>query len=159
MLFDSAKTRSTLYSLNSIDNYVKNSGEDVLPRSVTFLITNFNAAIGIQLKNACITLKCFTFFSTIVYCLERSFFAFLADFAYLIRELRSNCLHLGNKCARIVIPSARLLNHGNKSASHNFGFTLLLSPKHITSLKTSVSPERSKSFPYWFQGNFVAMFV
>ena len=37
-----------------------------------------------------------------------------ADSVYLIKELRGNCLHLSNKYARIVTPSARLLNHVNK---------------------------------------------
>ena len=51
----------------------------------------------------------------------------LANFVYLIRELRKNRLHLSNKYAKIVMPSGRLLNHVNKSARQNFGFTLLLS--------------------------------
>ena len=38
----------------------------------------------------------------------------LADFVYLIQELRSNCLHLNDKYARIVVPSTQLLNHVKK---------------------------------------------
>ena len=35
----------------------------------------------------------------------------LADFIYLIQELRNNCLHLRNRYARIAMPSAQFLNH------------------------------------------------
>ena len=38
----------------------------------------------------------------------------LADFVYLIQELRSDCVHLSNKYARIAVPAARLLNQVNK---------------------------------------------
>ena len=38
----------------------------------------------------------------------------LADFVYLIQELRSDCVHLSNKYAKIVMPSARFLNQINK---------------------------------------------
>ena len=31
--------------------------------------------------------------------------------------------------------------------------------KHITSLETTLSPAPSESLPYWFQGNFTAVFV
>ena len=44
----------------------------------------------------------------------KSKFSF-TDFVYLTQELRSNCLHLSNKYARIVMPSARLLNHVKKN--------------------------------------------
>ena len=38
----------------------------------------------------------------------------LADFVYLIQELRSACVHLSNKYAKIVVPSARFLNQINE---------------------------------------------
>ena len=38
----------------------------------------------------------------------------LADFVYLIQELRSDCVHLSNKYAKIALPSARFLNQTNK---------------------------------------------
>ena len=38
----------------------------------------------------------------------------LADFVYLIQELRSDCVHLSNKYAKIVMPSARFMNQINK---------------------------------------------
>ena len=38
----------------------------------------------------------------------------LADFVYMIQELRSDCVHLSNEYAYIVMPSARFLNHINK---------------------------------------------
>ena len=38
----------------------------------------------------------------------------LADFVDLIQELRSDCVQLSNKYARIVMPSARFLNQINK---------------------------------------------
>ena len=37
-----------------------------------------------------------------------------ADFVYLIQELRSDCVRLSNKYAKIVMPSARFLNQTNK---------------------------------------------
>ena len=38
----------------------------------------------------------------------------LADFIYLIQELRNDCVHRSNKYAKIVMPSARFLNQINK---------------------------------------------
>ena len=38
----------------------------------------------------------------------------LADFAYLIQELRSNCVHLSNDNAKSLMPSARSLNQISK---------------------------------------------
>ena len=38
----------------------------------------------------------------------------LADFVYLIEELRSDCVHLSNKYAKIAMPSAWFLNQINK---------------------------------------------
>ena len=38
----------------------------------------------------------------------------LADFVYLIQQLRSDCVHLSNEYAKTVMPSARLLNQINK---------------------------------------------
>ena len=38
----------------------------------------------------------------------------LADFVYLIQELRSNCVHLSNEYAKISKPSVRFLNQINK---------------------------------------------
>ena len=38
----------------------------------------------------------------------------LADFVYLILELRNDCVHLSNKYATIVMLSARFLNQINK---------------------------------------------
>ena len=38
----------------------------------------------------------------------------LADFVYLIQELRSDCVHLSNKYAKIATPSSRFLNQINK---------------------------------------------
>ena len=38
----------------------------------------------------------------------------LADFVYLIQELRSVCVYLSNKYAKIVMPSARFLNQINR---------------------------------------------
>ena len=51
----------------------------------------------------------------------------LAYFVYLIKELRSNSLHLSSTYAKIVMHSARLLNQVKKTATKNFRFTLLLS--------------------------------
>ena len=38
----------------------------------------------------------------------------LADFVYLIQELRSDCIHMSNEYVKIVMPSARFLNQINK---------------------------------------------
>ena len=38
----------------------------------------------------------------------------LADFVYLIQELRSDCVHLSSKYAKIIVPYARFLNQVNK---------------------------------------------
>ena len=38
----------------------------------------------------------------------------LADFDYLIQELGSDCVHLSNRYAKVVMPSARFLNQINK---------------------------------------------
>ena len=38
----------------------------------------------------------------------------LGHFVYLIQELSSDCVYLSNKCARIVMPSARFLSQINK---------------------------------------------
>ena len=37
-----------------------------------------------------------------------------ADFVYSIQELRIDCVHLSNKYAKKVMPSARFLNQINK---------------------------------------------
>ena len=71
---------------------------------------------------------------------------------YLIQELRSKYLHLSNKCARIVMPSARLLHPV-------IDLPFVFRHKLIASLKWVSSPAPSESLPYWFQGNFAAMFV
>ena len=38
----------------------------------------------------------------------------LADFVYLMQELRSDCIHLSNKYEKIVMPSVRFLNQITK---------------------------------------------
>ena len=38
----------------------------------------------------------------------------LADFVCLIQELKSDCVHLSNKYAKLVMPCARFLNQINK---------------------------------------------
>ena len=38
----------------------------------------------------------------------------LADFVYLVRELRSDCVRLSNKYAKLVMPSARFLNQRDR---------------------------------------------
>ena len=58
----------------------------------------------------------------------------LEDFVYLIQELRSNCLHLSNKYATIVIAlcsasESRKQNPQDKTLNLPFFFCL----KHITS--------------------------
>ena len=56
--------------------------------------------------------------------------------------------------------SARLLNHVNKIRQRELQDLPLLSRnKHIASIKNQPSLAPSEGLPYWFQGNFAAMFV
>ena len=85
---------------------------------------------------------------------------YLADFVYLIQELRSDCVHLRNKYAKIVMPSARFLNQTNKirETEHQF-YPFFFRYRHVPSLKNVPSPAPNKSSLYWFQSNFTASFV
>ena len=74
---------------------------------------------------------------------------------FFIQEMRSDCLHLSNKYARIVMPSVRLLNHEEITLDIPFFFRLKL----IISLRNLLSPRPGDSLPHWFQGNFAATFV
>ena len=82
-----------------------------------------------------------------------------ADLVYLIQELRSDCVHLSNKYAKIVIPSARFINEINKIRGTELWTYPSFRYKHIPSLKNLPSTALNESLPYWFQGNFAASFV
>ena len=77
----------------------------------------------------------------------------------MIQELRSDCVHLSNKYAKIVIPSARFLNQINKIRETRTLDLPFCRCKHIPSLKNLPSPAPNESLPYWFQDNFAASFV
>ena len=84
----------------------------------------------------------------------------LADFVYLIQELRNDCVHLSNKYARIAVPSARFLNQINKNPrDRTLDLPFSFRYKHLPPLKNLPSPPPNESLPYWFQGNFAASFV
>ena len=56
------------------------------------------------------------------------------------------------------MPSSWLLDHVHKIRQRTLDLPFFLL-KHITSLKDHPGHAPGESLPYWFQGNFAAMFV
>ena len=85
----------------------------------------------------------------------------LADFVYLIPELRSDCVRLSNKYAKIVMHALCSVSESYKQnpGHRTLDLPFFLCYKHIPSLKNLPSPVPNESSPYWFQGNFAASFV
>ena len=84
----------------------------------------------------------------------------LADFVYLIQELRSVCVRLSNKYAKnrnalCSVSESKKQNPRDRTLDSSIFFHY----KHIPSLKNLPSPAPNESLPYWFQGNFAASFV
>ena len=73
--------------------------------------------------------------------------------------MRSDCVRLSNKYAKIVMPSARFLNQSNKIRDTKLQIYPSSFVISTPSLKNLPSPESNESLPYWFQGNFAASFV
>ena len=84
----------------------------------------------------------------------------MADFDYLTQELRSNCLHLSHRYARIVMPSARLLKSRKQNPrGRTLDLPCFFCLKHIIFLRNLPSPALSASLHFWFGANFVTVFV
>ena len=62
-------------------------------------------------------------------------------------------------CSDVRSHSAAPESHKQNLRDRTLDLSIFFRYKHITSLKNLPSPAPNESLPYWFQGNFAALFV